>query len=220
MRVVLLCLGALMMALAGCVVPDQPNSTDAEVAAVRYRHPGPNSITLITMVSNRTGNGTHSALLINAPYERVLFDPAGAFKLDGVPEQGDVLFGITPQIFKYYKSAHARSTYNVSTQYLEVTPEQAETAYRLALQNGAVGQVMCTINVSRVLQQVPGFESIQPVLQPTKLRDQFAKFPGVVSEAYFEDDEGNVKDGVAAAQAQKEVDESGTTPEPATEDEG
>ncbi|WP_121062803.1 hypothetical protein [Chachezhania antarctica] len=202
---VLLCLGAVLLALAGCAVPDQPNSTDAEIAAVRYRHPGPDALTLITMVSNRTGNGSHSALLINAPTERVLFDPAGAFKLDGVPEREDVLFGLTPQVLSYYKSAHSRSTYHVVLQTVTVTPEQAQTAYQLALQNGRVGQILCTSATSGLLQQVPGFGQIKKVLQPTALMEQFAQIPGVTTEKYYEDDEGNVQDGIAAAQAKKQA---------------
>ncbi len=194
----LLSLGALMLTLAGCATVNAPYADDAAVAAVSYRDPGPPSLTLYTMVRNSTGSGGHSAILINAS-ERIMFDPAGSFSLVGVPERNDVLFGITPQIEKIYRSAHARSTYHVLMQRVELTPEQAEIAYRLALNNGAVPKAFCTDATSRLLQRVPGFEGIKYTLFPTKLAKQFGTFPGVTSERYYEDDDGNLDLALAAA---------------------
>ncbi len=195
---ILLSLGALMLTLAGCAAT-APYADDAAIAAVAYRDPGPPSLTLYTMVRNSTGSGGHSAILINAPEQRIMFDPAGSFSLVGVPERNDVLFGITPQIEKIYRSAHARSTYHVLMQRVELTPEQAEIAYRLALNNGAVPKAFCTDATSNLLRQVPGFESIRYTLFPVNLAKQFGKFPGVTSERYYEDDDGNLDLALAAA---------------------
>lgn len=182
---------AALAALTGCA-SHQPYADDATVAAVSYRDSGPASITLLTMVNNRTGQGAHSSLLINAS-ERILFDPAGSFYASTVPEQNDVLFGITPQIEQYYISAHARSTHHVVRQTIEVSPSQAETAYRLARGYGAVPGAFCTNATSGVLQQVPGFAFINTTLFPNNLMEQVAKIPGVESETFFEDDDGDLQ---------------------------
>lgn len=195
-----LCLGALVLALAGCATQQQPNADNAAIAAVSYRDPGPATITLYTMVRNSTGTGGHSALLINAS-QRVIFDPAGSFYSEVVPERNDVLFGITPRIEFAYRSGHARSTYHVLSQTIEVTPEQAETAYRLAVQNGTVAPAFCASATSSLLQKVPGFGSINSTLNPTGLARQFAELPGVVESRYYEDDDPDLEAALAAENA-------------------
>lgn len=187
------------VALAGCAAK-QPYADDATIARVRYSDPSHPSLTLYTMVNNRTGAGGHSALMINAS-ERVIFDPAGSFKVDVVPERDDVLFGITPAVEAGYRSAHARSTFSVVSQKIDVTPEQAETAYRLALSNGAVPGAFCANATSSLLSRVPGFEGIKTTFYPTNLRDQVAQLPGVVTDTYYEGDSADLKDGIAKSNA-------------------
>ena len=190
-----LCLLAALLTLSACAVK-QPFADDSTIAAVSYRNAGAASLTLYTMINNRSGAGAHSSLMINAS-QRVIFDPAGSFYADVVPERNDVLFGITPQVEQAYRGAHARSTYRVLIQTLEVTPAQAETAYRLALNNGAVAAVFCSNATSRLLQQVPGFESIKTTFSPTKLAEQFGQIPGVLSEVYREDDSPDLQEALA-----------------------
>ena len=187
---------AVCAVLAGCAEPPAaPYASDERVAAVAYRAPGPATLTVLTMVSNRDGSGGHSALMINGS-QRVIFDPAGSFVNARVPEQADVLYGVSPAVLQGYKSAHARSTYHVVSQTIEVTPEQAEIALRLAQQNGPVARAFCTNANTNLLRQVPGFEDIRTTFFPNRLRDQFATYPGVVEETYFEDDEGTIVDGI------------------------
>mgnify|MGYP001800099555 CR=1 FL=1 len=187
---------AVCSVLAACAqAPTVPYASDERVAALAYREPGPNTFTIFTMVSNRSGKGAHSALMINGT-QRVIFDPAGSFVNDRVPEQEDVLYGVSPAVLKGYKSAHARSTFHVVSQTFEVTPEQAAIALRLATTNGAVPRAFCTSATTGILQRVPGFEDIQQTLFPTKLMDQLATRPGVREEKYFEDDEGGIVEGV------------------------
>ncbi len=190
MKTVFVCL-ALILVLAGCSKP-RVYAPDDVVARASYRHPGPPSLTLYTMVNNRTGSGAHSALLINAS-ERVIFDPAGSFYSEATPERHDVLFGITPGMEKAYRSAHARSTYHVVSQTIDVTPEQAQIAYQLALQAGPVMDALCTSSLSELLSQVPGFESIRRVMYPNKLMAQFEQIPGVTTTRYYEDDDPDLQ---------------------------
>lgn len=197
---VLLGIGPLLFALAGCA-SQQPYADATEIAAVSYRNPGPSTLTLYTMVNNRSGAGAHSSLMINAS-ERVIFDPAGSFYLSIVPERNDVLFGITPRVEAAYRGAHARSTYHVIHQTVEVTPQQAEIAYQLALNNGAVPGAFCSNATSRLLRQVPGFESIRYTMSPTALSEQFATLPGVRTERYYEDDSPDLQAALARNNAE------------------
>jgi hypothetical protein len=192
-------LGVLMLGLSGCAV-NAPYADDAAIAAVSYRDPGPATITVITVVNNRNGSGGHSAIMINAS-ERVIFDPAGSFYADIVPERNDVLYGITPRVEQAYRSAHARSAYHVVSQTVEVTPEQAEIALQLAKEYGAVPSAFCTIANTSILKQVPGFENITSTFFPTRLMDQMAQIPGVKTERYYEDDEDDLQAALVAGNA-------------------
>ncbi len=196
--VVALCL--IVLAVAGCTNRPAGKASDAQIAAVSYRDDGPKSITLFTMVNNRTGKGAHSSLLINAS-ERIIFDPAGSFKADIVPERGDVLYGISPAIEKAYISSHARSTFHVDIQTVEVTPAQAEIAYRLATQNGRVMGGFCSNAAATLLGQVPGFESIHATMFPSALQEEFSKLPGVKHDTYYEYDSEDLQEGLQAVNA-------------------
>ncbi len=149
MRFRVVCLAAVCLAVAGCA-EKAPFADDATINAVRYRDPSNPSMTLYTMINNRTGGGAHTSLMINAS-ERVIFDPAGSFYADIVPERNDVLFGITPRVEEAYRGAHARETFHVVRQTVALSPEQAETAYRLALANGPVAGAFCANATSKLI---------------------------------------------------------------------
>jgi len=187
---------ALIVLVGACAqVPEIPYASDERVAASAYRAPGANTFTVFTMVSNRSGKGAHSALMINGN-RRIIFDPAGSFVNARVPEQEDVLYGVTPAVLAGYKSAHARSTFHVVSQTFEVTAEQAAIAMQLAVSNGAVARAFCTDATTGLLRRVPGFEDVEQTMFPTKLMEQLATRPRVTEEKYFEDDEGTILDGV------------------------
>lgn len=190
---------ALLAGLAACAAPSSLDATRARVAAVAYVPSGPPKLTLITVINNRTGGGGHTALMVSGS-EQVIFDPAGSFIHEGLPERGDVLYGVSPAWFAAYKSAHARSTWHVVTQEIDVTPAQAEQALNLVRNNGSVAGSFCTNSTSRLLQQVPGFENIKVTFYPINLMEQVAARPDVRTEKYYENDEGDVRDGIAAAQ--------------------
>ena len=64
-RVLRLC-AAIMVAglVAGCAV-NEDTSSDEDIRQATYVHDGPPRLTLYTMVSNDTGAGAHTSLLIN-----------------------------------------------------------------------------------------------------------------------------------------------------------
>lgn len=190
---------ALVGLLAGCAVDQSPDSSPEAVAAAAYRSPEPPSLTLLTMVNNRTGSGGHSALMVNGS-QRVIFDPAGSFRDPRLPERGDVLYGVTPAWLQAYKSAHARNTFHVVSQEIPVSAAVAEQALQLVMRNGAVPGAFCANATSGILQQLPGFDRIGSTFYPVKLQEQFEALPGVTTSKYYEDDEGDVIDALRAQQ--------------------
>jgi hypothetical protein len=174
--------------LAGCGNIDSgPEATPEAVARAAYVHDGPPALTLYTMINNRSGHGAHTSLMINAS-QRVIWDPSGSVRFSTVPEIGDVLYGITPAIAEAYASAHARITYHVRIQTLEVPAEVAERAMRLAMVSGPVGMTACTSSTAAILRQLPGLEGIRPTLFPNALAAQFAELPLSEDRRLFEND--------------------------------
>jgi hypothetical protein len=190
---------ALLAALSACAPNKGGDSSPAEVAAAAYQAPGPRTMTVFTMVNNRTGSGGHTALMINGS-QRVIFDPAGSFRDPRLPERGDVLYGVTPGWLQAYKSAHARASHHVVSQEFQVTEAQAERALQLAASNGSVAGAYCTNSTTTLMRKIPGFEDIQTTFYPTKLMEQISRRPGVVTTKLYEDDEGDVIDAVRAGQ--------------------
>lgn len=181
--------GLAMFALVGCGAGAdmRPDASPEVISSASYRHPGPTALTLFTMINNRSGAGAHTSLMINGS-QRVIFDPAGTVRLSAVPERNDVLYGITPGVADFYARAHARETFHVVIQTIEVPPEVAERALRLAIANGPVASAQCALSTAAILRQLPGFESIGSTWFPKRLMENFGQLPGVQTQKIFEND--------------------------------
>ncbi|WP_113912390.1 hypothetical protein [Roseovarius dicentrarchi] len=185
MRVLLLALCGLL-ALAGCAAPPGVWATDEAVARAAYRHDGPPRLTLFTMLNNNTGAGAHTSLMINGS-QRVIWDPAGSFKHETIPERNDVIFGVTPMVADVYTRFHARKTFHVQIQELDVTPEIAERAMQLALGYGPVPQAQCARSTSSILAELfPG--KVSQTWLPKTLAAEFGAIPGVTEQVLYEYD--------------------------------
>lgn len=180
-------IAGLPLAVASCGAPEPVWAPQSDVDRVRYRHPGPPMLTLFTMKNRGSGNGAHTGLMVSGR-ERVLFDPAGTFAGQGIIERNDVIYGVSPLIEQYYVSYHARETYYVRRLDVVVSPEVADLALNLVQSYGAVAKTQCARSTGAILHQLPGFESIHPVLFPDRLERQFERLPGVVGSDYYEDD--------------------------------
>lgn len=187
----------LALAACGTVTREEVLAPQADIDRVAYVHPGPKRLTLLTMKNTGSGNGAHTGLMINAS-QRVLWDPAGTFGHSSIPERNDVHFGITPRIEQFYISFHSRITFYTLIQEVDVSPEVAEMALRLAIANGPTPKASCTRHTSQMLGKLPGFESIKTSFFPNNLSDQFAQIPGVRSREYRETDDDDKS--VAAAE--------------------
>lgn len=172
---------------------------EEQVQAALHRHDGPPALTLYTVISNRSGGGAHSALMVNSTH-RAIFDPAGTFKHPVLPERNDVHFGITERARELYIDYHARETYHVVEQTIAVTPEQAALAMRLIQENGAVPKAMCSSSVTNILRQVPGFETIPQSMFPKKPMEAFGALPGARTVKFYDDSPDNRGDLTAVPQ--------------------
>lgn len=186
---------AAALAVAACSVDQSPDSPPEAVAAAAFRSAAPPSLTVFTMINNRTGKGGHTALMVNGS-QRVIFDPAGSFRDTRVVERGDVLYGITPGWLAAYKSAHARETHHVVSQEIRVSAAQAEQALRLVQENGSVPGAFCANATTGILARIDGFQNINSTFYPEKLMEQLSTFPNVTTTKLYENDSGDVVDAV------------------------
>ncbi len=192
-----------LVALGACSTAEPTWAPDATVAQARFVAEAPRSITLYTVISNRSDSGAHSGLLINAS-EQVLFDPAGSWSHPRIPERNDVHFGITPKMVSYYIDYHARETFRVIEQKIIVSPEVAELVRQRALAYGAVPKAQCSNSISNVLDGVPGFEGLQSTWFPKKLSESFGALSGVTSRT-ITDDDADSNHGVLILQSKAEI---------------
>ncbi|MEO0917844.1 MAG: hypothetical protein AAFY31_12820 [Pseudomonadota bacterium] len=158
-------------------------------------------VRLYTVISRRNGSGAHSALLVTTTQERILFDPAGSFKLSMVPERGDVHYDITPAVLETYIDYHARETFDLVEQTLFLTASEAEHLARLVKANGTVPRMQCTRSVTRILSKLPRFETINSTYFPNVARRSMAQLPGVEARTIRQDDAHDNHDVLLQANA-------------------
>ncbi len=182
--------------LVACTVPNKGGSSQEEVARAAYKHDGAPSITLFTMLSNRNRAGAHTSIMVNGS-QRVAFDPAGSFRHEKIVSHNDTVYGMTPYLVDQYTRFHARETYHVVIQTLEVSPEVAERALQMVSSHPAVSQSYCAMSTSQLLSQLPGFEDVKPSFFPRKLMDTFTA-KGASFERLYEYDDDD-KSGVLRA---------------------
>jgi len=177
--------------LAACGGPAEPKwAPDAEVARATYQHEGPPTLTLFTVINNKTGAGAHSALMVNGT-QRAIFDPAGTWYHPRLPERNDVHFGMTDPAVDFYVDYHSRTTHHTVIQKIVVSEEVARLALNEIMANGAVPKAQCSIQITGILQKLPGFESIQRTWFPKQTSAAFAQLPGVTTNVVYDNDPGD-----------------------------
>lgn len=176
----------LLFALAGCTAVSVTAPAE-EVQRRAYAHPGPSTLTLYTVINNRSDAGAHTGLLISGA-QRVLWDPAGTFYHPHAPERDDVLYGFTPNIEAVYEDYHARETFRIVRQTMVVPREVADRAIRLAEAQGAAGNATCGITTSQILAGLPGFEDFPKSWYPRRIQEAFAAKSGDPGRVIRDDD--------------------------------
>lgn len=178
-------LATLLPLLAACSGADNVYTPMEEVRRHAYSAPGPATLTLMTAINNRSGAGGHSALMVSGS-QRVIFDPAGTWWHPHAPERGDVLFGIDPTMLEFYVDYHARPTYHMVLQEIEVPAEIAEQALALVQAHGPAGKATCGRSVSGLLREL-GFTQVGRSWYPANIMRDFASVAGVSERKVFDD---------------------------------
>jgi hypothetical protein len=165
--------------------------SDAEIAQAVYRHDGPPALTLYTMVNNSNGSGAHTSLMINGS-QRLIFDPAGSFRHPRIASKNDIVYGITPVMEDTYTRFHARETFHVVVQEVQVSPEVAEAVLRRVVAMGPVPRAQCALATSAVLGEVSGLGGdIRKTWFPNQLAEQFGRLPGATTTRLYEYDDAD-----------------------------
>lgn len=175
-----------LLFLTACGAAEPRWASEAEVGRANYVHDGPASITLFTVIGNKSGAGAHSGLLVNAPSQRAIFDPAGTFKHPHLPERNDVVFGMSDPAVAFYIDYHARVTYHVIEQTVLVDPQVAELALARIQSHGAVAKAQCARSISSILADLPGFSDAPQSMFPKKLMTWFGARPGATHQAHYD----------------------------------
>lgn len=180
-------LAASLPALLAACGADNNWAPDEKVRAARYVSDQPPSIKLLTVIGIPRGDGGHTALLINGSH-RVIYDPAGSWTHPNLPERHDVWYGINDEIKNFYIDYHSRSNFWVAEDRLTVPREVADIAIRRVEAQGAANKSFCTIESSRALRGVPGFETVPVAWSPIRLRRWFLAQPGVQTREWRDGD--------------------------------
>ncbi|MEL6690888.1 MAG: hypothetical protein AAFP28_11265 [Pseudomonadota bacterium] len=165
---------------------------DPSVVANAFRaNEGPPRLEVFTSFNVSSNNGAHSALFIHAD-QRVVFDPAGTFAHPQLPEQHDVIFGMSPNARKAFVDYHTRLTYWTTMQSFEVPASTAAWVMAEVRKLGPVPDAFCTRSVSGVLASAPGMPvQVSQVWFPNKLHDQLLGQPGVIRNEFRQFDDAD-----------------------------
>jgi len=179
----------LLLALLGLTAcaADPTWAPDEFVSEAHVTTTNPPTLTLFTMINVNSGNGGHSALLVDAS-ERVLFDPAGSFYHPNLPERNDVIFGMSDHAVNFFIDYHSRESWRVVRQDLVVPEAVAQQALAMVMEAGPVPKAFCANSISKLLGQLPGFEAVNTTMFPVPLMKQFAGYEGVATSEFHDMD--------------------------------
>ena len=161
------------------------------MAAAFAPNQGPALFEVFSSFNVGSGNGAHSAMFINAD-QRVVFDPAGTFAHATLPEQHDVVYGMTPAARRAFIDYHTRATFWTTLQTVEVPPETAAFILAQAQQAGPVPDALCTRSISSILERAPAMPvQVRTTWLPERLHNQLLDQPGVVYREFRQNDDAD-----------------------------
>jgi hypothetical protein len=179
------------LTLAACGTTAEPIwAPEAEVQRAIYTHEAPASVTLYTVINNRSGEGGHSAVMVNGA-QRIMWDPAGTWWNPNSPERNDVHYGLTPRMEEIYVDYHARITWRVVVQEVPVSRATADGLIAAFQANGAAAKASCTNVTSSILGRFPEFASVRHTWFPKQLMADFDNLPGMQKTVVYDDDDDN-----------------------------
>lgn len=192
-------------ALAGCASTAEPVwAPEADVTRAAYSHAAPASVTLYTVINNRSDEGGHTAVMVNGA-QRVMWDPAGTWWNPASPERNDVHYGITPRMEEIYVDYHARESWRVVIQEVAVSRATADGLITAFEANGAVPKARCANVTSAILRQFPEFAAVRRTWFPVQVMADFDAIPGMRKSVVYDDDDDNnqtlLRQQIAAGQS-------------------
>lgn len=192
-----------LLPLAGCGA-EPIWAPEADVQRAAYHYAAPPSVTLYTVINNRSGESGHTAVMVNG-YQRVMWDPAGTWWNPASPERNDVHYGITPRMEEIYVDYHARVTWRVVIQEVPVSQSTANGLIEAFQANGAASKATCALVTSRILQNYPEFATVSTTWFPKRLMEAFDRVPGMTKSVVYDDDDDNnqplLRQQIAAGQS-------------------
>ena len=195
MSKIVLRFGALLMAALLAACAQFANSPPEEISRARYVSDEEPYVALVTMIHRRNDNGAHTALVVNGS-QVVIYDPAGSFEHSQVPENNDVLYGITPELKSVYENYHARNTTYLREQRVPVSREFADAVIARMEAQGASFKAFCAVNTSEILRDFPEFAHVPRTFHPSKIMAAFDQVPGVQDRRVYAEDQGKNIDPV------------------------
>ncbi len=177
-------MGAIFVALLSACTTVTTFDSEEDIKAAYYRAEGPPSLTLVTSINSRNNSGAHSALIINGD-QRVVFDPAGSWTHPSVPENSDVLYGMTPEALAGYLGFQAGHPFYAVFQELDVSADIAAQAIAWAQTAKPVAQAACARSISILLRDL-GYTQIRQSWFPKALSRDFQTIPGVNTRLIFD----------------------------------
>lgn len=175
--------------LAACSTKPTVFEPSAVVAQAVRPNTGVPLLELFTSFNVGSNNGAHSALFIHAD-QRVVFDPAGTFAHPQLPEQHDVIFGMSDSARKVFVDYHTRATFWTTLQSFQVPASTAAFVLREVRKAGPVSDAFCTRSISTILAAAPGMPAqIRTTWFPNNLHDQLLGVPGVQREEFRQFDD-------------------------------
>ncbi len=185
-------LALVALALAACGTTAEPIwAPEAEVQRAIYSDAEPSTVTLVTVINNRSGEGGHSALFIDGS-QRVVWDPAGTWWNPAAPERNDVHFGLSPRMEEIYIDYHARESWRVVLQEVQVSRATADQLIAAAQAYGAVPKAQCATSTTKILSSASFFAPyVSSTWFPKRLMEQFDAIPGMTKSVVYDDDDDN-----------------------------
>ncbi|MBK5928932.1 hypothetical protein, partial [Rhodobaculum claviforme] len=172
---------AVLLGLAGCGGgAKRAAAPDPVPERLHHTATGPAEVTLLTVFNSRTDMGDHAALLITGS-QRVIYDPAGSFDLDGVPRRHDVLYGVSPAVEQVYFGYHARATHHIMAQTLPLARAEADALIAEAEARAPATAGFCAIRAGSVLRTLPALAGLSSSPFPRTLSASFGAHPGVTT---------------------------------------
>ena len=174
--------------LAACSTKPRVFAPQEAVDAAYSANTGPTEISVFTVFNVGSNNGAHSALFIRSD-QNILFDPAGTFEHETLPERHDVIYGMRREARRAYVDYHTRITYWSAMQTAQVSPATAAWLQREAEQAGPVPDALCARVLSGMLERAPGLPfQVKQTWFPNKIHDQLLGQPGITRQEFRQQD--------------------------------